>query len=205
MSWSSPTNTPSTALLPPARAKNNPQHFKRLLKFIRCHCAGFKKSYRVCFERAWLHGERVKKGRSGIVGVAALLHQKAAPFPWSSRLLYRGGGCARRAGREQPPTRSHRGPRAGLTDVPPPSRARGCHQGTGHRSCGHPHGSQAATQGRQRVSNRANPEMWRYCSAFIPAALGMDEVHWVRMHLGGCSRDVPECPGCCIGAPPCHL
>lgn len=128
-----------------------------------------------------------KKGRSGIVGVAALLHQKAAPFPWSSRLLYRGGGCARRAGREQPPTRSHRGPRAGLTDVPPPSRARGCHQGTGHRSCGHPHGSQAATQGRQRVSNRANPEMWRYCSAFIPAALGMDEVHWVRMHLGGCS------------------
>lgn len=69
--WSSPTNTPSTALLPPARAKNNPQRFKRLLKFIRCHCASFKKSYRVCFERAWLHGERVKKAG---VESSGLLH-----------------------------------------------------------------------------------------------------------------------------------
>lgn len=71
MSWSSPTNTPSTALLPPPRAKNNPQRFKRLLKFIRCHRASFKKSYRVCFERAWLHRERVKKAG---VESSGLLH-----------------------------------------------------------------------------------------------------------------------------------
>lgn len=39
VSWSSRTSTPSP---PPQTKNNNPQHFKRLLKFIRFHCRSLR-------------------------------------------------------------------------------------------------------------------------------------------------------------------